>query len=500
MRQGACRELIQYNATLIINDRVDVAAALPSRVGLHVGQGDAKIEEARTRLGPGRLLGVSVGSPDEARAALDSAADYAGVGPCWATQSKAGITADQVLGLDGARATVAALARTEAPHGQRLHMPCVLIGGLNTHTAARTLLGATTPANGPDGIAVISAIVAQRDPARAAAELYRLTEAYCAERAKQTMAPRAFPAPFGSVDETMAAVATLFRSHRSDAPGTVPRPLIQTITSHVSSNLGANVALAFGASPIMSHEADEAEALADVIGALVLNIGTLSGDSRRGMAVAGPAANARGTPVVLDPVGAGATPMRMDAVQALLNQTQITLIKGNAAELGAMVGSKEVQAQGVDSVGTLAHPGHVAAQLAVQEGALVLLTGEVDYLSNGEIIIESRCGVPLLGQVTATGCSLGVVVAAGLAAAQHSYGIAMGDARTQRLTPPRTHPMLLLGVLMGLLAYTIAAEKAAGEPSVHGPGTFVPALLDALAAFDADVFAAYTHRVTVHAR
>ena len=75
----------------MINDNVDVAALLPERVGLHIGQEDAKLEYARQRLGPHRIIGLSVHSVDEARAALDSDADYVGVGPCWPTKSKEGV-------------------------------------------------------------------------------------------------------------------------------------------------------------------------------------------------------------------------------------------------------------------------------------------------------------------------------------------------------------------------------------------------------------------------
>lgn len=503
---------------MIINDSVEVAEALPERVGLHLGQDDDKLVDARRRLGPNRVIGISVHNAEQARIALDSEADYAGVGPCWGTQSKAGITKDDVLMLDGARETVAALARTqaEAPPGARLRIPCVLIGGINLRTAMRTLIGASSDMNAPDGFAVISAIVARRDPGRAAAELYAALEAYravCAQRTSsiataplsKTHAP---PPPFSSAAELVDAASKLLAAHHvvynrethteDDSKVTVPRPLVQTITSHVSSYFSANVALAFSASPIMSHEAEEAEALSRATSALVLNIGTINAEARKGMATAGPAANARGTPVVLDPVGVGATPFRYESTNEILNQTQVTLIKGNASEISTLVGSKEVQAQGVDSVGSLSNPAHLAAQLARQEGSLVLLTGEVDYLTNGELVIESRCGTPLLGRVTATGCSLGVVVAAGLASAKHVYGIELGTADVQRITPPRTHRALLIGALMGVLSFTIAAERAERTPGVRGPGSFLPALLDEIAALDPGALPEHLDRVKVY--
>ncbi|WFC97692.1 hypothetical protein MYAM1_000411 [Malassezia yamatoensis] len=504
---------------MIINDNVEVALALPERVGLHVGQDDEDFSVVRERLGPNRVIGISVHNVDEARAALNTSADYAGVGPCWSTSSKAGIRKEDVLMLDGTREVVAALAAPQSETvGAHSRLPCVLIGGLNLHTAMRTLISSVSAQNAPDGIAVISAIVARKDPSNAAAELHAIIEAYhaeCTRRRSSTAtsilsATQALPTPFASSADLVNAAAELLKAYhtvydrktRSDdvTNVSITRPLVQTITSHVSSNFSANIALAFSASPIMSHEAEEALSLSKAIGALVLNIGTINQEARQGMAVAGPAANERGTPIVLDPVGVGATQFRREVTNDILNHTQVTLIKGNASEISALIGSTEVRAQGVDSVGTLSNPGELAAQLAVQEGAFVLLTGEVDYLTNGEIVIESRCGTMLLGRVTATGCSLGVVVAASLAAAKSSYNVNLGSVQVQRITPPRTHHCLLVGALMGVLAFTIAAERASLSPQVAGPGTFIPAFLDEIAALKPQTLQDYNDRVRVYKR
>ena len=479
---------------MIINDNVDIAAALPERVGLHIAQDDAQLSVARARLGPLRTIGLSVHTPEQARHALESPVDYAGVGPCWPTQSKAGVTDDDALLPRGAAEVVANLVKDpqDVRPGVRDRLPCVLIGGINRHTAMRTLRGASTTRNQPDGVAVISAIVSRRDPGAAAQELRTIVQVHRREEE--------VPSDTWSCDALLDATQKLFAAYHTPydpvarcddtSSATILRPLVQTITSHVSSNVSANMTLAFSASPIMSHQATEAEALSDVIGALVLNIGTISPESRQGMAVAGPAANARGKPVVLDPVGAGASKLRHWTVQTLLNETQVTLIKGNAAEIGLLAGSSEAHAQGVDSVGTLSSPAELVKQLARQEGALVLMTGETDYLTDGNVVIASRCGTPLLGRVTATGCSLGCIVAAGLAAAQTHYGIELGDAQTQRVHPPRLRRELLVGALMGLLVFTVAAERAAALPHVRGPGTFVPALLDEIACFGPERLAA----------
>ena len=450
----------RYGVRMIINDSVEVAAALPERVGLHVGQEDMKLAHARAALGP-REIGVSVKTAAQAREAVSGGADYVGIGPCWETASKAGISAKDALMLEGTRDIVAALA------GER-YVPCVLIGGINKNTALRTLRGASSAARRPDGIAVISAIVSRTDPGMAATELRQIVDAFHApEPALQPLAI------------SMTEVFDLVSAHYHSG---VP-PLVQTITSHVSSHFSANVALSFAASPIMSHESEEAEELSNAISALVLNIGTVTGDVCRGMLATGRAANARGTPILLDPVGVGASRFRYAVVQGILNSVQVSLIKGNAAELSTIIGSHEVQSQGVDSVGQLAHPEDIVRRVALQEGAIAVLTGATDYVSNGEVVYTLHAGSPLLGQITASGCALGVVIAAAMASALRQSGERLGDAATQRLSPPRHSRALFRGAISGLVAYNRAAEVAARGAA--GPGTFIPRFLDALAHFDA---------------
>lgn len=284
---------------MLINDNLSLALMLPKRVGVHLGQDDVPIPMARQLLGPERLLGISCHSVEHARAARTQGADYAGVGPCWGTQSKAGVTEDKVLGPRGARAVVEALAdgHADAHNGPRI--PCVLIGGLNARTALRTLFGATSETNSPDGIAVISAIVASRDPAGAGRGLANIVRRFKSGLAasRGNSLSHGTAAAFGSSSQLadgksyVQAASTLLTYHRSSSSGP---PLIQTMTSHVSSTLSANIALAYSASPIMSHQPAEAEDLGKVIGALVLNIGTISPEAQEGMRVAGRAANANG--------------------------------------------------------------------------------------------------------------------------------------------------------------------------------------------------------------
>lgn len=483
----------KYDVPMLINDNLSVCLSLPERVGLHIGQEDIPVSEARRILGEKRLLGVSVKTVEQAKVAMKQGkVDYVGVGPCYGTLSKAGITEDKVIGCAGAQKIVAELKKQEK------RLPCVLIGGLNQKTAARTLFGATSAVNAPDGIAVISAIVGRTDSDVAAKELADVVGKFKAGVIASTGSSSngvasSFALPPSTaqakkdVEWYKSAIANLLSFHREASQGP---PLIQTITSHVSSTMSANLALAFSSSPIMSHEATEAADLSLAIGALVLNIGTISPASLEGMHVAGTCANRNLKPVVLDPVGGGATQFRKDVVRGLLNATQVTLLKGNAAELASIAGkSDQVKSRGVDSgAGALKDAVGLVKSLAQKERCLVLLSGKKDYLTDGQTVITSDNGHPLLGAITGSGCALGVTVGAGLAAACNLAKSQSGDTDVRSLgntIVAHGHVDLLVGALTGLLAMTIASEKAAARDDVKGPGTFIPALQDELAAISA---------------
>lgn len=283
--------IMQYNVPMLINDNLSVALALPERVGLHIGQTDLPIEHARKLLGPNRLLGHSVHTVEQAEDALKKGmANYVGVGPCYGTKSKAGIEEKDILTIRGARQVL------EHLHNSTSRMSSVLIGGINQKTAARALFGATSRHNAPDGIAVISAIVGRKDAGVAAKELSDIVKTFKSGLAnsitkKREMRSFSSQRVRASSSDFVDNVADLLESHRI---GTSGPPLIQTLTSHVSSTLSANIALALSASPIMSHQEAEAEDLGRVTGAVVLNIGTIGEEARRGMKAVGNVANRLG--------------------------------------------------------------------------------------------------------------------------------------------------------------------------------------------------------------
>ena len=181
------------------------------------------------------------------------------------------------------------------------------------------------------------------------------------------------------------------------------RPLVHQITNYVVMNETANATLAVGGQPVMAHAREEVEEMVALAGALVLNIGTLSPDWVEAMLAAGRAANARGIPVVLDPVGAGATTYRTETVQRILDVVRVTVVRGNAGEVATIVGV-EAEVRGVESVGVSADPAELALQAARTLGLVVSVTGPVDHASDGERVVSVSNGDPVLATITGTGC------------------------------------------------------------------------------------------------
>jgi hydroxyethylthiazole kinase len=233
------------------------------------------------------------------------------------------------------------------------------------------------------------------------------------------------------------------------------QPLVHQITNVVVTNDTANLTLGFGALPVMAYAPEEVAEMASVSQALVLNIGTLSTGEIEAMLIAGRAANQHGVPIVLDPVGAGATRFRTESALRLLGELEITTLRGNRGEIGALVGAGEVR--GVEAVGR-EDPRQVAAAAATQFGMTVAVTGEIDIVVSQTGTLAVANGHPLLGRITGSGCMATVAIGIFLTA---------GDDP-------------LLQTALALATYGLAAERAAaGDP---GPGTFRARLLDEVAA------------------
>ncbi|WP_375709364.1 hydroxyethylthiazole kinase [Niallia sp. NCCP-28] len=235
-------------------------------------------------------------------------------------------------------------------------------------------------------------------------------------------------------------------------------PLIHNITNVVVTNFTANGLLAIGASPVMAYAKEEVADMATVSDALVLNIGTLTKENVESMIIAGKAANKGNTPVILDPVGAGATAYRTESVQKILNEVKISLMRGNAAEVAAVSGI-QAEIKGVDAVGLKEDVVAIAKAASQKVQAPVVITGKKDVIANGDTIYLVANGHPLLTKVTGAGCLLSAVLAAFIAVEKD----------------------VVKACAAGLIAYGVAAEMAAEQGGNEGPGSFQIQLLNKLA-------------------
>ena len=247
------------------------------------------------------------------------------------------------------------------------------------------------------------------------------------------------------------------------------KPLIHQITNYVVMNETANATLALGALPVMAHAQEEAAEMAAIAGALVLNIGTLSPHWVEAMLIAGRIANERDIPVVLDPVGAGATTYRTETAKRILDELDVTVLRGNAGEVATLVGV-DAEVRGVESIATGGDPAELARQAAKQLGVIASVTGPVDHVSDGETVIAIANGHPLMAAITGTGCMSSALTGCFLAVNRDAPLDAAAEA---------------------LVAFGVAGEDAAA--TAKGPGSFHVALYDELAALDPVTLDARAH-------
>jgi len=238
-------------------------------------------------------------------------------------------------------------------------------------------------------------------------------------------------------------------------------PLVHHITNVVVTNFTANGLLALGASPVMAYAKQEVAEMARIAGALVLNIGTLNETEVEAMLIAGRSANEHGVPVVLDPVGAGATQYRTQTARMIMEQVDISMIRGNAAEIAHVLGEKW-EIKGVDAGQGDQDVSVLAQKAARQWGTTVVITGKEDVITDGERILRVGNGHAMLTKVTGTGCLLSSVI--GTFMAVESDTLVAGAA--------------------ALVCYGVAAEKAAEKAADEGPGSFQIQFLNELYKID----------------
>lgn len=234
-------------------------------------------------------------------------------------------------------------------------------------------------------------------------------------------------------------------------------PLVHNITNVVVTNFTANGLLALGASPVMAYAHEEVAEMASIAGSLVLNIGTLGPEVVESMLIAGKAANEHGVPVILDPVGAGATSYRTETARRLMEELEISIVRGNAAEI-ANVAGKSWSIRGVDAGETSGDVFELAVSAAKKLKAIVTVTGKNDIITDGRSAYVIHNGHPILTRVTGTGCLLTSVIGAFTAVEKD----------------------LLKAAAAAVTTYGVAAELAAEKSAGCGPGSFQAEFLNQL--------------------
>lgn len=240
------------------------------------------------------------------------------------------------------------------------------------------------------------------------------------------------------------------------------KPLVHNITNFVVMDFTANALLSIGASPVMAQALEEVEEMATLAGALVINIGTLSKDWIEAMFLAARAARKAGKPVILDPVGAGATRLRTQTARRFLEERLVTVVRGNASEILALAGVVS-RTRGVDAADSSAQAKESAVMLARSCRIVVGMTGPEDLVTNGSENLMVCNGHPLMARVTGTGCVASALTGAFCAVEKNS----------------------LNATAAALSVWGIAGELAARTNP--GPGTYRTLLLDALDEINSEI-------------
>lgn len=249
------------------------------------------------------------------------------------------------------------------------------------------------------------------------------------------------------------------------------KPLVHCITNYVTVNDCANALLAVGASPVMADDIGEVEDIVNIANALVINIGTLNARTIRSMELAGKAAISRGIPVILDPVGAGASRLRTETARELVAKIPFTVIRGNISEIESLSGGAG-KTRGVDAADAEWRDDPVLAALTAARalsrmtGSIVAVTGAVDVVAKEGAYFTISNGHPLMPRITGTGCMLSAMLG-GFCASESPFEATAAACAA-----------------MGL-----AGEHAAKEACDRGTGSFRSAIIDSLSLMDSRVLA-----------
>lgn len=401
---AVCRK---YGVPLLINDDVMLAKKIGAE-GVHVGQSDMAAAEARSILGPDAIIGVTARTVEQAQAAEKAGADYLGSGAVFGTSTK-----KDAKPLDPAYFQQIC---------ESVSIPVVAIGGITANNI-RQLEGRKM-----SGFAIVSGIFAAQDIEAQTKKLWKAAQELCLP---------------GGPERLRALVEKR-------------RPVVQCITNIVTVNDCANALLAIGGSPTMAHHPEEMTDFAAVSDALVCNMGAT--ESLDAMMAAGMASK-NGRPVVIDPVGCASSAFRRGKCLELIKAVQPSCIRGNAAEIKALATDHNT-GRGVDDLeAETPDAARSAMDLARKTGAIVVASGETDYIADGIRLYEVKGGTAWMSRVTGTGCMLSSLLGAFLAVENSALSAAACCA------------------MMNTCAEKALAETAGRQ---GGTGTFHICLMDAL--------------------
>ena len=401
---AVCRK---YGVPLLINDDVMLAKKIGAE-GVHVGQSDMAAAEARSILGPDAIIGVTARTVEQAQAAEKAGADYLGSGAVFGTSTK-----KDAKPLDPAYFQQIC---------ESVSIPVVAIGGITANNI-RQLEGRKM-----SGFAIVSGIFAAQDIEAQTKKLWKAAQELCLP---------------GGPERLRALVEKR-------------RPVVQCITNIVTVNDCANALLAIGGSPTMAHHPEEMADFAAVSDALVCNMGaTESLDAMMAACMA----SKNGRPVVIDPVGCASSAFRRGKCLELIKAVQPSCIRGNAAEIKALATDHNT-GRGVDDLeAETPDAARSAMDLARKTGAIVVASGETDYIADGIRLYEVKGGTAWMSRVTGTGCMLSSLLGAFLAVENSALSAAACCA------------------MMNTCAEKALAETAGRQ---GGTGTFHICLMDAL--------------------
>lgn len=237
-------------------------------------------------------------------------------------------------------------------------------------------------------------------------------------------------------------------------------PIVHCITNYVTVNDVANIILALGASPIMADDIEEVSDITSICNSLVLNIGTLNCRTIESMIEAGKTSNKLGHPIVFDPVGVGASKLRMDTTLKLLKEVKFSVIRGNASEIKAIIsktktsGGVDVSLEDIISEDNLDKYIKIGKEVSKANNAVVAITGPIDIVTNGEKTYLIRNGHKNMGRITGTGCMLTGVIGGFI------------GANPENVLDSTAAAVAVMG-LCGELANQKTAERALGTGSLR---------------------------------